>query len=144
LLLAPDESPESHVAAFRVGADDCLRRPTLAPVLAIRILACIRRASSSGVLVRLGRLTVDLTGKAVYVDAEKLELTKLEIAIMMKLGGRVGEVVSRAELLTEVWGVRRDGSNIMDANMARLRSKLGPVKAQIETVRGEGYRLIRA
>lgn len=60
------------------------------------------------------------------------------------LAERAGSVVSRDELLDEVWRSRNTGSNVVDAVVRLLRKKLGPYASELETVRGHGYRLSTA
>ena len=74
-------------------------------------------------------------------DGERIDLTPLEYSVMNALWSRQGHPVSRADLLTEVWGYDSNAtSNVVDTLIAALRRKLGPDRHQIETVRGVGYR----
>jgi hypothetical protein len=82
------------------------------------------------------------TARAVSVGGAEVRLTKLEFGVMQLLTARQGQVVSRTELLAEVWGTDYDGgSNVVDAVIRGLRKKLGSRAAELETVRGAGYRL---
>jgi DNA-binding response OmpR family regulator len=91
--------------------------------------------------IRTGGLTVDLVAQVAFVGHERLFLTKREFSILALLTSRLGDVVTRAELLSIVWGDREHESNTMTVHITRLRDKLGRERGRLETVRRAGYRL---
>jgi len=94
-------------------------------------------------VLRAGSLLLDLTRhQARMADADAaVDLTDREFRLLLYLGERAGEVVSRERLLAEVWGYHFDPrSNVVEVCIRRVRRKLG-AEAPIETVRNVGYRL---
>ncbi|MDX1389161.1 MAG: alpha/beta fold hydrolase [Acidobacteriota bacterium] len=85
----------------------------------------------------------DGDARAVVVDGETVGLSRLEFGLMRHLLERRGAVVSRDDLLRDVWGQEFGGSNVVDAAVRSLRRKLGPYAGSIETVKGHGYRFRR-
>ena len=84
---------------------------------------------------------LDLVQHQLVLDGRRVDLTKLEFSVMSYLDQRRGTVVSRADLLRDVWGYDvPGGSNVLEANVKSLRRKLGDRSTSIETIRGLGYR----
>ena len=76
------------------------------------------------------------------LDGERVDLTRLELEVLVYLRERDGAAVSRERLLQDVWGYEwTGGSNVIEVAISGLRKKLGPRAAALETVRGLGYRL---
>lgn len=82
----------------------------------------------------------DVAGKCVAIDGEDIALTPIEFGIMHLLTEQSPNVVSRDDLLHDVWKQPYDGSNRVDVAVSALRRKLGPWAKSIETVTGHGYR----
>jgi DNA-binding response OmpR family regulator len=92
--------------------------------------------------VERGPLALDRNERVAYLRERSLALTAREYSLLARLVEANGDTVTRAELLAAVW--RRGGepvSNLVEVNLSRLRDKLGPDAAMIETVRRGGYRL---
>ena len=88
---------------------------------------------------------LDLAQRQLVLDGRRVDLTKLEFDVMSYLCQRQGAVVSRADLLRDVWGYNdAGGSNVIEANVRSLRRKLGDRAPAIETIRGLGYRYAAA
>ena len=88
---------------------------------------------------------LDLAQRQLVLDGRRVDLTKLEFDVMSYLCQRQGAVVSRADLLRDVWGYNdAGGSNVIEANVRSLRRKLGDRAPSIETIRGLGYRYAAA
>jgi DNA-binding response OmpR family regulator len=84
---------------------------------------------------------LDVSQRQLVLDGRRIDLTKLEFEVMSYLYQRKGEVVTRSEILRDVWGYDdAGGSNVIEANVRSLRRKLGDRATSIETVRGLGYR----
>jgi DNA-binding response OmpR family regulator len=136
----------TKLRGFDLGACDYVSKPFALDELIARIRAHLRRSRATGGddhVLRAGPLLLDLTRhQARIADAETpVDLTDREFRLLLYLGERAGEVVSRERLLAEVWGYHFDPrSNVVEVCIRRVRRKLG-AEAPIETVRNVGYRL---
>jgi DNA-binding response OmpR family regulator len=140
MLTARGELGEK-VLGLDSGADDYLVKPFEIDELLARIHALLRRSAGHG-LLKFGGIEIDRGGRRVRLDGKPLELTSREFALLLHLAHRAGRVVSRSELLSQVWATQFDPeSNVVEVHISRLRDKLGAHAARIETVRGQGYRL---
>ena len=96
-------------------------------------------------LVRIGRLTIDITNRDVRIDDEPVQLTSGEFDILMLVAAQPGKVVTRDELCRALFGIEYDGLNrAVDIRVARLRRKLGDCGRSatiIKSVYGVGYLL---
>lgn len=139
IVLAQDIEDESVVASLDAGADDLVESPEPLDVLAARIRARLR-AATYDLEMREGDLTLDLRTRIATIGSRTVELTAREYSLLETFLRRPGQVVSREQLLVEVWGDEESpSSNVVDVYVLYLRRKLGD--AVIETVRGKGYRL---
>ena len=87
---------------------------------------------------------LDCDAHELVIDGRRVSLTGLEFKVIRHMSERAGQVVSRDDLLNDVWGVTHDSSsNVVDAVIRSLRRKLGPLQSAVETVRGVGYRFIQ-
>lgn len=141
VVLSARDSVTDTVKGLEIGADDYVCKPFRFEELLARIRLRLRDARmSSGMLMRNGELVLDLRTRRAYVDGRTVELTTREFLLAELFFRRPGEVISREELLSHVWGYDFDpGSNVVDVYVRYLRRKLGAER--IETVRGAGYRL---
>lgn len=141
------------VAGLEAGADDYLTKPVQPRVLEAKLKAVLRRvapatgASSTGQAAPLaiGDVVVDRRSLVVTKGGRHLDLTPMELRLLLEMAGNVGLVLSRQQLLTSVWGQDYLGdSRLVDACVQRLRAKIEDVPAEpqlLRTVRGFGYRL---
>ena len=144
---ARDEEPQI-VAALDAGADDYLVKPFGAAQLDARIRAVLRRlgddAENHALVV--GQLTVDAQARVVTLDGRSIELSPKEFDLLRYLAERAGQVVSRRELLTEVWHLPYGGADkTVDVHLSWLRRKLGETAQRpvyLQTVRGVGVKLV--
>lgn len=83
---------------------------------------------------------LDAGSRELTVDGRRVALTRLEFGVLQRLDAEAGRIVSRADLLDEIWGYA-GGSNVVDAAVRSLRHKLGDAAVVVETVRGAGYRV---
>jgi two-component system, OmpR family, KDP operon response regulator KdpE len=136
------------VRLLNEGADDYVVKPFSAAQLDARIRAVLRRAASqdggeSPVVV--GGLRLDPRSREVSLDGEALELTPREFDLLHYLAARAGEVVSKRQLMTEVWRIPYGGADkTVDVHLAWLRHKLGETATQpryLHTVRRVGVKL---
>jgi two-component system, OmpR family, response regulator len=140
MLTARDQVSE-RVLGLDAGADDYLVKPFEVEELLARIHALLRRSGGHAQL-ELGRLHIDRSGRRALLDGKPLELTTRELALLLHLAHRAERVVTKSELLTQVWSINFDPeSNVVEVHVSRLRDKLGTLEWMIETVRGRGYRL---
>ena len=139
---------EDVVAGLDAGADDYLVKPVRVAVLRARVRAALRRRAEDGhIVLRMGDTLLDRRSRELTCAGELIPLTAQDFSLLEFFMMHPGEVVSRAELLTKVWGMDFDpGSNMMDAAMNRLRSKLRshPRAPELTTVRGVGFMLGRS
>jgi len=115
--------------------------------LLLRIDAVLRRGKPTevGAPIVFGRLRVDREAHRVWVDGREVELTALELRLLVTLYERKNRVQSRATLLDDVWGIAADiTTRTVDTHVKRLREKLGAAGDYIETVRGVGYRFVES
>lgn len=142
LILTARDTLADKIRAFDLGADDFLMKPFEQAELAARCRALIRRAnlSPSGI-VRLGRLTIDLNGHQLQIDAQPVELTRREWLVLESLAHNIGRIVTKERLMQALAGWEQDLTpNAVETHISRLRAKLGAA-AVIRTIRGLGYRL---
>jgi len=145
MLTARGDVP-SRVRGLDLGADDYLPKPFDFDELLARVRAQLRttRQSSSFVL-QSGDLSLDLRTRRATIASDTVDLTSREFGLLEFLLRHEGQVVTRAQILSRVWGYDFDpGSNVVDVYIGYLRNKLGDGAARlIETVRGGGYRVPR-
>jgi DNA-binding response OmpR family regulator len=148
IMLTARGDEADRVVGLELGADDYVAKPFSPRELLARIRAVLRRAQPDTVAEKLSSagITVDTGAREAWVDGKPVELTGLEIDLLIALLRRAGRVVPRAALL-ELAG-RGDvsvGERAVDVHISRLRKKLGDdPPTRIRTVRGVGYVLARA
>lgn len=142
IALTARDSARDLVAGLDGGADDYIPKPFTFDELLARIRARIRdRDRAVSTRIDHGDLVLDLLERRVTVGDRDVELSTREFALAEELMRHAGQVLSREQLLSRVWGYDFDpGSNVVDVYVRYLRSKLGAER--IETVRGSGYRLV--
>lgn len=135
-----------RVAGLDLGADDFVTKPFSLRELAARVRAVLRRRSPPREVSATyqGRhLVADFEAVAVTVDGVPVRLTRREFDLLRCLVENRNRVLSRDRLLARVWGYSQSiESRSVDVHVGRLRSKLGPAGAQIETLIGLGYRFV--
>ena len=140
ILTARGAVPD-RVAGLEGGADDYVSKPFAFAELLARVRLRLRAPGhAEPTQLRCGNLTLDLRTRYAHIEGRQIELTAREFTLAEVLLRHPGQVLSREQLLDQVWGLDFDpGSNIVDVYVRNLRRKLG--SARIETVRGMGYRL---
>jgi DNA-binding response OmpR family regulator len=148
IMLTARGDEADRVVGLELGADDYVGKPFSPRELLARLRAVVRRAAPDAVSERLAAagISVDVAAREATVDGQPVELTGLEIDLLVALLRRAGRVVPRGALM-ELAG-RADvtvGDRAVDVHISRLRKKLGDdAAARIRTVRGVGYVLARS
>ena len=145
MLTARDEEAD-RVAGFEVGADDYVSKPFSPRELAARIKAVLRRAEGTpgDDVIAVGDVVLDKDAREVAVAGCPIELTAKEFDLLAWLLEHAGIVFSRDQLLDRVWGIAyHGGTRTVDVHVAQLRRKLSRPDL-IRTVRGAGYKAVRA
>jgi two-component system phosphate regulon response regulator PhoB len=143
LMLTARGSEVDRIVGFELGADDYVVKPFSPRELVLRVQAILRRDRLEVQEERIAfePLVIDLASRTVQLDGKEIDLTSTEFKLLHRLARRPGRAFSRDRLLSEVWGFSGElETRTVDTHMKRLRSKLGPIAAWIETVRGLGYR----
>ncbi|MFY1669864.1 response regulator transcription factor [Plantactinospora sp. WMMB334] len=142
LMLSAKDGEYDQADGLDCGADDYLTKPFSYVVLLARLRALLRRgAPRRPVVLVAGDLSLDPARRRVTRDGAEIELTAREYALLEYLLRRVGEVVSKTELLDHVWDASlQTAPNAVEVYVGYLRRKIG--RDRLETVRGAGYRLV--
>jgi len=144
IILTARDDVRDKVAGLEGGADDYVTKPFRFEELLARVRVrlrdnCLPRRQEEMVL-RAGKIVLDLRTRRVWVSDRAVQLSAREFTLAEIFLRHPGQVMSREQLLSHVWGYDYDpGSNVVDVCVGYLRKKLG--RDYIETVRGMGYRL---
>jgi len=148
LIMTALGTEEEKLRGFGLGADDYIVKPCGLREILARVRALLKRGGSGTTIpepVLIGELSIDLAARVVRLGAEELSLRPKEFDLLAALVRHRGRVVSRSELLREVWGYAAGiESRTVETHLAALRQRLGddPQSPRyIVTVRGAGYRL---
>ena len=147
IVLSAKDSESDVVTALELGADDYLTKPYSIRELVARIHVAMRRSSNNGQaepeVITVGDAVLDEGRYELRLGDARFELPRKEFEVLRKLMGRPGRIVTRTELLEEIWGYTWGDSKTLDQHIRRIRRKLEQVETspRIETVRGVGYRL---
>ena len=142
------DDEKSIIAALDAGADDYVVKPFGGAQLDARIRAVLRRGpeESASRTVVVGGLCLDARARDATLDEVPLDLTPREFDLLHYLASRAGEVISKRELLTEVWRLPYGGADkTVDVHLSWLRRKLGETAIEpryLHTVRGVGVKLL--
>ena len=140
LILSARTDLPTKLRGFELGATDYLAKPFSIDELIARVRVQLRRAAAGArVTMRVGSFELDLLRRQAVLGGDVVELSDREFALLRRLAEAAGEVVTRQELLADVWGYDFDpGTNVVDVCVRRLRKKLG-ADSPIRTVRNVGY-----
>jgi two-component system, OmpR family, copper resistance phosphate regulon response regulator CusR len=142
IILTARDSVTDTVAGLEGGADDYMPKPFRFDELLARIRLRLRteRGSPEVTVLQQGDLSLDLRTRRASVEGRVVDLSAREFALTEVFLRNAGQVLSREQLLSHVWGYDFDpSSNVVDVYVRYLRKKLGAQRFQ--TVRGMGYRL---
>jgi len=145
IVLTARDSVADTVAGLESGADDYMAKPFSLDELLARIRLRLRQRPTSSehgasTTLTAGDVTVDIRSRTATRAGRTVELSAREFSLLEMLVSHAGQVLSREQILSGVWGYDYDpGSNVVEVYVRNLRRKLGD--DLIETVRGMGYRL---
>ena len=149
VIVATARDDEAEIVRLLdAGADDYLVKPFSGEQLDARVRAVLRRAAApeAGGVVEVGGLHVDRRSREATLDGVPLDLTRKEFDLLAHLALHAGEVVTKAELLAEVWRQPYGGADkTVDVHLSWLRRKLGETAAEphyLRAVRGVGVKLV--
>lgn len=141
LFLTAADALEDRLTGFEAGADDYLLKPFSMAELLVRVRALLRRSGRlASASWQVGDLVVDDEGRTVVRAGHALELTRTEYDLLRMLLEHAGKVVSKTQLLTQVWGFDAYDPNVVEVHLSALRRKLEAAGPRVvHTVRGAGY-----
>ncbi|MET9782271.1 response regulator transcription factor [Nocardiopsis alba] len=141
VILTARDGVRDTVTGLEIGADDYVTKPFRFEELLARVRLRMRNERTADLTVlRVGDLSLDLRTRRVSVEEATVDLTAREFALLELLMRHPGQVMTRQQMLSHVWGYDYDpGSNVVDVFVRALRRKVGAER--IVTVRGMGYRL---
>ena len=145
IMLTAKNEETDKIIGLSLGADDYLTKPFSPRELVARIKAALRRLRSGSDLpdsqmMRFQHLRIDPAGRRVWLDEREVKLTSTEFDLLRTLAAHRGMVLSREQLLEQVWGQEFFGEiRVVDVHLGHVRQKLTPHHG-IVTVHGVGYR----
>ena len=141
LLLTAADSLENRLTAFEAGADDHVAKPFSTAELLARTQALLRRAGRlTPRVITVGDVTIDDASRTVTRAGVTIDLTRTEYDLLSLFGRHPDRILTKQQLLAQVWGFDAYGSNVIEVHVSALRRKLeshGP--RLIHTVRSVGY-----
>lgn len=144
IMLTAKDSEYDTVLGLDSGADDYVAKPFRMMELLSRIKALLRRANANRQtkVLKYQELSVNIDEHSVKVQGNPVVLTRKEFDLLCVLLENLGHVLTRDQLLTQIWGYDFDGeSRTVDVHVRTLRQKIEPCGKYIETVRGVGYKI---
>lgn len=147
IILSARSTETDKVRGLDLGAEDYVTKPFHVRELKARINTALRRVSPAAQRLELGALVLEPGQRQAYVDGQPVSLTLQEFELLHHLARHAGKLLSRAQLMQEVWGypAQTDSSRTLDYHVRALRKKLGDDAGNprfIQTVHGSGYRLL--
>ena len=149
IILTAKDDEVDKVVGFELGADDYVTKPFSVRELILRVKAILKRSDTKTKEVleverQFGDLKIDVDSHEVHVDSQLIELTALEFRLLKELVDKRGRVLSRDQLLSDVWGYNAEvTTRTVDTHIKRLREKLGSMGKYVQTIRGIGYKFSR-
>lgn len=147
LMLSARGEEYDKINAFEIGVDDYVVKPFSPKELMLRIEAIMKRSRRSEEpavqreVITIEGLTVDFTGRLVYIDGVKTDMSPKEYDLLFYMIRNRNIALSREKLITEVWGYDFYGDDrTLDTHVKLLRKSLGQYNKFIVTLRGVGYR----
>jgi len=145
IMLTAKADEIDRVIGLELGADDYVTKPFSPRELLLRVKKRLQLVAPGLMkdIFESGVLQLDVSRHKVTVEQRRVELTAIEFKLLVLLIQRAGRVQSREQLLRDVWEYDSHiDTRTVDTHMRRLRDKLGPAAAYLNTVRGVGYRFL--
>ncbi len=147
IMLSARGEDYDKIHGFELGIDDYVVKPFSPKVLMMRINAIMKRVSGGSSeshkkdIVHIEGLTIDFTGRLVYIDNEKIDMSPKEYDLLFYMVKNRGIALTREKLISNVWGYDFFGDDrTLDTHIKLLRKRLGEYARYIVTLRGVGYR----
>lgn len=144
IMLTARSEDFDEVHGFEIGADDYVKKPIKPSALVARINSHFKRLEKlkpKNLDYTFGKLHIEPSSHTVTLDDKLVNLSPKEFELLLMLVKHLGQVVTREQLLNQVWGYDYyGGERTVDTHMGRLRIKLGDMGNSIATIRGYGYR----
>lgn len=143
IMLSARVEEYDRLFGFEVGVDDYVVKPFSPKEVMARVAAVLKRVNpGKGSTIVSDGLEIDIPGRNVYVDGEKVNMTPKEYELLFYLAKNKGIAISREQLLSNVWGYDFYGDDrTVDTHVKMLRSSLGKYRDKIVTLRGLGYKI---
>jgi DNA-binding response OmpR family regulator len=146
IMLTARTDDVDKIVGLELGADDYVTKPFNPRELVARVKAVLRRAQAQvepDVVIEVGNVHIDPARREVRVGGKPVQLRAKEFDLLLALAQEEGRVLTREALLSRVWGYTYLGdSRTVDVHVTWLRDKLSGSTAQVQTVRGLGYKLV--
>lgn len=147
IFLTAKDRQDDLLTGFSSGADDYISKPFSIQEVIARVNAVIKRTElrpdkpkADPDILRVGKVSIDVRTKSVYIDGEAITFSKKEFEILHLLASNPGQIFSRENLIDELW---KDAPYVLDrtvdVHIARIRSKLGACKVYLTNRSGYGY-----
>ncbi len=144
IMLSARGEEYDKLFGFELGVDDYVVKPFSPKEVMARINAVIKRNlrnEAEGKVIKISGLEIDMPGRNVFVNGEKVDMTPKEYELLFYMVKNKGIALSREKLLSEVWGFDFYGDDrTVDTHIKMLRSSLGEYRDFIKTMRGLGYK----
>ncbi|MCD7777463.1 MAG: response regulator transcription factor [Clostridiales bacterium] len=144
IMLTAKDSERDKISGLDTGADDYITKPFSILELMARVRALIRRTEETKKAeneIKLGTITIKVDSREVFADGELVALTFKEYELLLYLIKNENRVISRDELLREIWGYDYTGeTRTIDIQVRTTRQKLKQAGSYIKTIRGMGYK----
>lgn len=145
LMISARGEEYDRIHGFELGVDDYVTKPFSPKELMMRVQAILKRSDASSAprkeILEFEGLKIDFTGRLVYVDGEKINLSPKEYELLFYLVRNRGIALTREKLINDVWGYDFFGDDrTLDTHIKLLRKALGKYSSYIVTLRGVGYR----
>jgi DNA-binding response OmpR family regulator len=146
IMLTARGDDVDKVVGLEIGADDYVTKPFNPRELVARVKAVLRRTThrmEADTTVGVGDVTIDPARREVSVAGRQIQMRSKEFDLLLALAQENGRVLTREQLISRVWGYDYFGdSRTVDVHVTWVRGKLEGTRAQIQTVRGVGYKVI--
>ncbi len=142
IMLTAKSGEEDKLKGYDYGADDYMTKPFSPKVLLAKVNALLRRSNAAPFeSISAGKITLQLTAHKVYHDGQEITLTHKEYELLSFLMANPGQIFSREQLLSRVWGYDFEGTTrTVDTHIKTLRQKLGDEGKHIVTLIRSGYK----